>query len=176
MFKINTFNDISINEGTLVICDIDDTLLYYERNLSYFYKKIKATFPELTEDEVLCCATTMYGTYIRNRKPSHTDYDGFINLMKRVIQTDSKLIFLTSRNECSINQTKQEFKDIEISYQYYNVYYTNNQKTKGEYLRDNIDMDGINDIVMIDDLNMNLKSVKQYFPNAKCYLFKRSIE
>jgi hypothetical protein len=42
MTIIHTFDDVSLtNEGTLIVCDIDDTLLRYERNLNYFYQKLK---------------------------------------------------------------------------------------------------------------------------------------
>lgn len=176
--NIHTFDDVSIShEGTLVICDIDDTLLRYERNLNYFYKNLKHSFPELTEDEVSHHATLLYATYVKNRKPTPTDYDGFIRLMKKILDTKSKLIFLTSRNECSIEYTKQEFKNIGICYSYFNVYYTNNTISKGEFIRDKIDLDGVDKLIFIDDQINNLKSIKQYYPECQCYkfLFKRDL-
>ncbi len=172
MSTIHTFDDVPLTkEGTLIICDIDDTLLRYERNLNYFYKNLKHSFPELTETELTTHASNIYATYVKNRKPSPTDYDGFIRLMKRVLETKSKLIFLTSRNECSKEYTQQEFTHIGICYTYFNVYYTNNEMTKGHFVRDKLDMDGITDLIVIDDQTTNLKSIKQHFPIAECYRF-----
>jgi hypothetical protein len=172
MTIIHTFDDVQIKgEGTLIICDIDDTLFRYERNLNYFYKNLKHSFPELIEDELTQHATLIYATYVKNRKPMPTDYDGFIRLMKKTLETNSKLIFLTSRNECSIDYTKQEFKQIGIAYTYFNVYYTNNQCTKGEFIRNKIDMDGVEKLIMIDDQVSNLKSIKQFYPNCDTYHF-----
>jgi hypothetical protein len=169
---IHTFDDVLLTkEGTLIICDIDDTLFRYERNLNYFYKNLKHSFPELTEDELTSHASNIYATYVKNRKPSPTDYDGFIRLMKKVLETKSKLIFLTSRNECSKEYTQREFKHIGICYTYFNVYYTNNEITKGQFIRDKLDMDGITDLIVIDDQMNNIKSMKQHFPIAQCYRF-----
>lgn len=173
---IHSFDEVNLEkEGTLIICDIDDTLFRYERNLHYFYKNLKHSFPELIEDELTQHASLLYATYVKNRKPMPTDYDGFIRLMKKTLDTKSKLIFITARNECSIEHTKQEFKQIGIAYSYFNVYYTNNEQSKGEFIRDKIDMDGVDKLIVIDDQVSNLKSVKQYYPMCECYhfLFRR---
>lgn len=169
---IHTFDDVQIkHNGTLIICDIDDTLFRYERNLNYFYKNLKHSFPELTEDEITQHSSLIYSSYVKNRKPTPTDYDGFIRLMKKTLETNSKLIFLTSRNDCSTEHTKREFNQIGICYTYFNVYYTNNSITKGEFIRDKIDMDGVEHLIAIDDQINNLKSIKQYYPNSECYKF-----
>jgi hypothetical protein len=172
MKTIHTFDDVSIeHNGTLIVCDVDDTLFRYERNLHYFYKNLKHSFPELTEVELTKHSSDIYATYVKNRKPSPTDYDGFIRMMYKVLETKGKLIFVTSRNECSTEYTKLEFKSIGICYSYFNVYYTNNTITKGEFIRDKLDMDGVEHLIMIDDQTSNLKSVKQHYPNAECYRF-----
>jgi hypothetical protein len=168
---IHTFDDVSItNEGTLIVCDIDDTLLKYEKNLGYFYKILKHSFPEINDIETH--ASNLYASYVKDRKPSATDYDGFIRLMKKVLETKSKLIFITSRNECSKGYTEKEFSHIGICYSYFNVYYTNNEVSKGFFMEDKLDMDGIKDLIVIDDQISNLKSIKQRFPMAQCYHFK----
>lgn len=169
---IHTFDDVLLqHDGTLIICDIDDTLLRYERNLNYFYKNLKHSFPELTENELTTHASNIYATYVKNRKPSATDYDGFIRLMKKVLETNSKLIFITSRNECSKQYTEQEFSHIGICYTYFNVYYTNNDTTKGQFIKEKIDMDGVEHLIVIDDQITNIKSIKNSFPIAECYRF-----
>jgi hypothetical protein len=169
---IHTFDDVSLTqEGTLIICDIDDTLLRYERNLGYFYHNLKHSFPELNEDELQHHASNIYATYVKKRKPSATDYDGFIRLMKKVLETNSKLIFITSRNECSKEYTEKEFSSIGVCYSYFNVYYTNNEISKGLFIEEKLDMDGIKDLIVIDDQISNLKSIKQKFPIAQCYRF-----
>ncbi len=169
---IHSFDDVSVNNtGTLIICDIDDTLLRYERNLHYFYTHLKHSFPEFTDYELKQLSSSLYATYIRTRKPSATDYDGFIRMMKKVMETNSKLIFLTARNECSDKYTQQEFKDIGICYEYFNVFYTNNEKSKADYIRDNIDLDGVSDIIFIDDQLTNLNTMKTKYPSSECYRF-----
>jgi hypothetical protein len=169
---IHTFDDVLLTrEGTLIVCDIDDTLLRYERNLNYFYKNLKQSFPELTENEIISHSSNIYATYVKNRKPSATDYDGFIRLMKKVMDTKGKLIFVTSRDECSKEYTEKEFAHIGICYSYFNVYYTNNEINKGQFIKNKLDMDGIEHLIVIDDQISNLKSIKQNFPIAECYRF-----
>lgn len=170
---IHTFDDVCINtNGTLIICDIDDTLFRYERNLNYFYNNLKHAFPELTEEELQHHSALVYATYVKNRKPTATDHEGFIRLMKRVMETKGKLIFLTSRNDCSIDYTNMEFKSIGLSYSFFNVFYTNNAISKGDYIVNHIDMDGVEKLIVIDDQVDNLKSIHKSYPHCECYRFE----
>ena len=172
-YNIKSFNNVIVNKKkTLVICDIDDTILRYEKNINYFYDVIHKWCPEFSNDECVSYANMLYSTYTKKSKPYHTDYNGFISLMYKLIDKDSKLIFLTARNNEAIDITIKEFTDIRVNYNYFEVYYTNNEMSKGGYCKKYIDLTNINELIMIDDREENLLYMKKYFPLCKCYKYK----
>lgn len=173
---INTFNDIEITKDkSLVICDIDDTLLYYP-TLDYMplcIDMIKELYPYLTENDAkykkeLEGLINMY-KYINS--PKHTDFDGFMNMSEKIKNTNGELIFLTARNETSTKLTIKQFNDIGLNYDNYKVHYTNNKISKGEYIKNNIDITQYNDVIFIDDYYSYIESVINEFNFIKCYKF-----
>jgi hypothetical protein len=170
---ILTFNDIEINlHNTLIICDIDDTILYYEKNLDHFIDIVKKDFSHFNQKEILQEAISYYNFYRNFNKPLHTDFNGFSNLLYKIKNFNSKLIFLTARTSNSIITTSNDFKSIGINYNDFNIYYTNNKISKGDYIKNFIDINKYNQIIFIDDNNEYINSVHDLFPNIICYLFR----
>jgi hypothetical protein len=169
---INTFNNIEIKcVKTLIICDIDNTILCYEKNIEDFIKIIKKDFPEFTENEIIEDAVYMYNIYRCINKPLHTDFDGFINIKNRLNELDGNLIFLTARNSSSLSFTKKDFNNIGLNYDEYEIHYTDNKISKGQYIEKYINIKDYNEVIFIDDYESYIKSVSDIFPQIKCYLF-----
>jgi hypothetical protein len=169
---INSFESIEIKPNTLVICDIDETIIHFEKNVYYFYNKLKEDFYEdFSTKELIDITTIMYETHKLHNKPIHTDLKGFNQLLKKLEDNSGNLIFLTARNIKSDYITKNDLLNICINSYQYPIHYTNNNISKGEYISYFIDLDGVDEIIFIDDMDENLESFNYFFPKSKYYKF-----
>jgi len=175
MYKtINSFNQIDLNTKTLVICDIDNTLLYQksERTLKEIYEIFQKDFDDLPKEEFEKEVKEMYQISKSMAKPKCSDFDGFNNLVKKVNELDGKIIFLTARNSTSSAWTKRQFEIIGINYDNFNVHYTNNSITKGNYIKNNIDTNEYENTIFIDDYESYISTVNEHDKNIICYKFE----
>jgi hypothetical protein len=174
---INTFNDVKLlNQNTLVICDIDETLFYWKKRPQDFHQIIIEDFPDYTQKQVEEEAIDWLNMYRRMTQPSMTDSDGFNNLRKKIESLpNSKIIFLTARNNCQSDDnkyTRKHFESNKLNYDDFAIHYTDNKISKGEYIKNNIKLDGYRDIIFIDDYVSYIKTVNDALPNIICYKFE----
>ena len=158
--KIDSFDQIQINPNTLIICDIDETLLY-------FPEPITNSFKDSLESRDIEYWNKIF------IKPLHTDIEGFGRLLLRLAMYNGGLCFLTARpghNE-NIEFTRDNFASLKLSYEAFKVYYSW-LVPKGEFIKQQINLTGYKDIIFIDDMDYNLKNVNFYFgEQIKCYKF-----
>jgi hypothetical protein len=188
--KIRSFNDIKINDDLrpLVICDIDETLLYFDRSYDKYYQMMKYDHPNLPDDEIKDLAQGMYNMSVIILKAQHTDKNGFINMYNNVKKLNGKIIFLTARNSSSDKTTKKHLKDVGINDLFCSeteseteieIHYTNNAVTKGEYIKNNImsniEENNFTQIIFIDDYKSYIQTILEHFSQGEidCYLFER---
>lgn len=180
---INNFNQIELsNKKTLIICDIDETLFYWNKKTKDFYHMLKNDYNmtnnkfNLTDDEIEKEAFEFLNTYKCSFPPTITDPEGFKNLLNNINSSfGSKIIFLTARTSSPSTNNKFTRKHFEINgleYDNFDIHYTNNLISKGEYIKEYIDLKDWDEIIFIDDYEEYIKSVKDIFPNIKCYKFK----
>jgi hypothetical protein len=166
---ISLFDSIVFKQDRpFVICDIDETLLYLDSNVGYnvhfplFYNK---------HSSLLNGSNYTVGPLVRSIFP--TDISGFQRLEHRISSLGGKLIFLTARSSNGYKYVVEDFLKIGLDASNYEIHYTGNVITKGQYIRDRIDVSGYNDLYFIDDLQDNIVSVCHCFPQAHLYLFRR---
>lgn len=172
MTTVKSFKDIPVERNTLVLCDIDDTVIvfeklgkkwwrerfddYYERNGDYEFSE-KAVLKEWIHQ-------------IHKEKPVHVDKEGFDDFVERINSTGSTLVFVTARTADLYCLTLHHLKQVGITPKT-DVHYTNDT-TKGEYIANVIDFDDFDHIVFIDDMEHNVNSVKRVFrEKVATYLF-----
>lgn len=109
--------------------------------------------------------------HFKSNKPTHTDYEGFLQLSKRISELNGKLIFLTARNKEDHAYTRDNFTSIGLNYDDYEVHYTNNKISKGEYIYKYIQTHNHDSIIFIDDRIDYINSVLDYTPYVDCYMF-----
>jgi uncharacterized HAD superfamily protein len=153
-----------IKENTLVICDIDDTFLRYEKGFGYFYDKVKHN----PKREAIKQTTNMYREYKQKNYPKLTDYSGFM-LMMHILKDKGELVFLTARKSDEETNTRKEFSHLGINYDYFKVFYTGDRITKGSFIKKNFKIKGKN-VIFIDDYIGNIESVSK-IPSIKCFKF-----
>jgi hypothetical protein len=172
---ISTFNDISIvKNNTLVICDIDETIMHYPDCINKCKEIIKDLYID-SEEEYNKELQSLMNMYKHIHSPSHTDYVGFINLQNKINETNSKLIYLTARNKVNHDLTKKQLNVIGINCCDDDVHYTDNVISKGEYIKKNIQIDLWDDIIFIDDYPSYIQTVNEALPNVRCYQFSAKV-
>ena len=156
---IKTFNDIEItNKKTLIICDIDNTILYHDVEIGKFINILKKD--GFYGNELISLAHEMMNMHCIIFPPSHTDSEGFRGLKSKL---NGKIIFLTARSKISENFTKKQFQQVGLKYEDYDIHYTDNKISKGEFIKLNIDTSIWEEIIFIDDY---------IIPESKCYKFE----
>lgn len=175
--QINSFEQIFIDGKSkpLVICDIDETILTFDNGIEFcnnLVNELDIDFNSVDKIKEFDHAFSMYKS-IRN--PIHTDSKGFDQMYKTVLEQNGKIIFLTARNEKSEKKTRKDLESVGLKYNCFEVHYTNNAVTKGDYIKQNISLDGFDQIIFIDDYLSYIDSVKLACPQIQCYLFKKLI-
>ena len=156
-----------IKENTLVICDIDDTFLRYEKGFRYFYDKVKNVKNKPKIDAIKQTGK-MYREYKEKNYPKLTDYSGFM-LMMHILKDKGELVFLTARKSEEETNTRKEFSYLGINYDYFKVFYTGDRITMGSFIKKNFKIKGKN-VIFIDDYIGNIESVSK-IPSIKCFKF-----
>jgi hypothetical protein len=202
VIPITTFKSVSITkQKPLVLCDIDDTVIGYDKDIDHFYDNLKMYIEKkkssksgpshifsnilnnnnnnnnalfsMTDEEMRTTAYNMFDDYRRSHKPKHCDYSGFVDLLKRVHELGGELQFLTARHKHSTPYTRLQFDLIGLKYDDYRVHYTGNMISKGDYITRYFNLNHFGEVVFIDDLDSYIKSVVILCPSIQCYKFVR---
>jgi hypothetical protein len=160
---IKSLKEIPISRNTLILCDIDDTIIafdklgkkwwrerfddYFERNGDYEFSK-QAVLKEWIHQ-------------IHKQKPVHVDEEGFTDFMERINLSDSTLVFITARHPDLFGLTSYHLKQLGIN-STIDVHYTD-ETPKGDYIANVIDFEDFEHVIFIDDMEHNIQSVKRVF-------------
>ena len=164
---INNFKNIIIKDNTLVLCDIDETLVRIKNIDKKWWIKTKNFFSGFMEKEkeIEFASFSYWLKYVSSHKAEFTDKEGFLYLLNQIKETNnSKIIFITSRPKNCIPITKKHFYDLNLDYNLYEIHHLN-FKPKGEFVYNNIDISNFENILFFDDHESNLENVFKYFGN-----------
>jgi hypothetical protein len=171
--EINTFFNVEIKEKSLIMIDIDDTILKYDQLDKTWWKNTFEYYYSITNnyDESDKKTLDEWRTMIYEKEPIHVDKSGMFDLFKRAEQLNCKIIFLTARCETLKSITVHHLNKLGIFID--EIYFTPNiekgiilKKLKNEEYADYIYT------VAIDDLDSNLKSIQDNFENETTTLYK----
>lgn len=170
--KIGNFDDIKlIDENTLYVFDIDETLMVYDGIDRKWWKK---KMVENHENEHLVIDEWL--KQIENHEPKHTHASSFNTFLENV--NKSNIVCLTARKESLRNITEQHLAKIGVKN--IPVYYSYGS-CKGKVLKEIIipNYPTINNIVFVDDNKNNISSVNKEFYNenikVQCYYFVHNL-
>ncbi len=171
--QISSFRDVQIiKNNTLVLCDIDDTVLHYPGWKSRCLDIIKdLQLFQLSKEELKKDLNDFCNMYKHMHKPEHTDYDGFSAMLQNIQSHQGKLLFITARCKVSHETTKKHLMQAGVYCDDQDIHYTDNIISKGEYIQKNIDISQFDDVIFIDDYVSYIKSVVDIFPQITCYQF-----
>jgi hypothetical protein len=173
---INSFKSIQFDDTKkpLIICDIDHTFLRCLHDFNHFYilisggKTYNPNCKFLHQDAVDLMNLAYNQGFVRQ-----TDPDGFAAMVKRVEMLGGKFVFLTARGIGHHQKTLGDLRKAGLEApENYEIHYTNNDISKGEYLKRLGIISKFQHASFIDDNPLFLASVYRIFPQVNCYLFK----
>lgn len=176
---IHTFDMIRIIPHTLVLCDIDNTILYtnedqenselvYNRLISHYLPLVRFDMKKATK-----CANREYSA----RYPMlPTDPNGFERMIRKIRETEGcDFLFLTARKPDTWQHTEKHLREIGLMTEEYIVHFSDTVP-KGEYANRYINMNSYRRVVFIDDLRENLENMRMYSGHANMELYRFEVQ
>jgi len=162
--KIRNYDEINVLPHSLVIMDLDETLIQFEGMYDSWWKD---NLKYANETEVY----RKWLQLISFTMPSMLDQYEFDNLVKRIERSNSRLVLLTARSAKLCEITLQQLVYCNIILPLDDIYFSDKKgKTahsiKRKYTYSNV--------IFIDDKKANIRDVKIWIPDAICYHIKHS--
>lgn len=175
---ISSFTHVPIDCSTLVICDIDDTVLHFPAKTADCLAAANGS--SFTPKERADNIRQLMHMYCAIKDPEHTDFAGFGDLLRRLEETGGHLVFLTARSKSDEEFTRRHLLSVGIDAGKFQILFTANAISKGEFIRTRFDPFGLalnqwKSAVFIDDRPENIESVQRMCPGIKCYQFRVQI-
>ena len=159
---IYNYDTIIVKHNTLVILDIDETIIFFDEINLDWWNKMKNTY----NDDY---AYNSWVDIITHHKPKLLDKIEFFKLMDRIKQSNSKLILLTARNKKVANLTYQQLIHCEIPIDKQDIYFS---EQKGLTTHELMQKYNYDNVIFVDDKIENINDVKEWNPEVKCYHMK----
>jgi len=186
MYTVQRFNEVVpyIKKNTIVVCDLDYTLVHYGKPFLEFLNEARTLMPSNQLEDYEPIAFDLYHVHRSRNPPIHTDPAGFIHLLMEVLTQGGKLIFVTCRSPEYEAFTRQEFKTLNLDYDFFEVHYIGPQ-SKGDFCKRYYDRslgkeyfdrysnrDKRYEMILIDDYKKNHRSFHALIPGSKSFLFR----
>jgi hypothetical protein len=147
--KLDSFRDVAIPPNSLVVLDIDDTVIKFEEMGRQWWAKKEE---EVGRDETM-------RIWIENAhifKPVLTEPVEIPAFLNRVCEADAHLVFLTARSAELRELTEFHLSSCGITVDSQHVYFS---RQKGECLKSIVLSGGFKQVVFIDDMEHNVQAV-----------------
>ncbi len=126
MIHINKYSDIKIIENSLIVFDIDDTIIkfdlidkeWWKNKFNYYFNLCK------NNEEADNLVLKDWKSYINNNNPKLINKNDLFNFINKSIKKNCTIIFLTARDITLKNITEKHFDTCELSYYKNNIYYS----------------------------------------------------
>jgi len=170
---IDSFKTVVFHNSNkpLVICDIDHTFIRSEFDYSFYNDILKKSIsnPAELNESILY----MIEKSIKIGLVKQTDKEGFSLMLQKIQKLGGKLIFLTARSQLYQQKTIEDLKRAGLEEpEKYEIHYTGNEISKGEYIKKHNLLEGYEYHIFIDDIIYFLESALKFYPDMNCYLFK----
>lgn len=147
--KLNSFNHVIIPRNSLVVLDIDDTVIKFEEMGRSWWAEKES---QVGHDETL--RIWIENAHVFN--PVLTEPDAFPSFLQRIFDANAYLVFLTARCATLKELTMTHLTKCGINVAAHNVYFSRN---KGECLKSIVQTGGFCQVIFIDDMEYNIESV-----------------
>ncbi len=164
IININSFNQVKTEPNSLIVFDIDETIMSFEDINEGWWKRTFDKFYTHTQDYDLAdeLSLNQWVTYILNSKPKLLDEVNFINLVKFAKESGCSIIMLTARRKFLFDITLSHLTHCNIDIDSDSIYFNKNKGTELLNIVTN-KYQNISNIIFIDDIESNLMDVAETF-------------
>lgn len=202
---IRTFSEIKMKPNTIILCDIDDTLLHHPAFNHTWINIIHSLFYEhhfSKNTQIL--GRTSCSTFDDSKENRSTSFLSRIDAIKIKAETDAKqfcdevlrnmpirhtdrngffdmvskstaFAFITARQLSSKDFTYANLRSIDVEPEQYKVHFSGHSP-KGEYIRSHFDLSKYEHVVFIDDQPHNLTNVYDVITHRGLELYQFKYE
>ncbi len=161
---INSFDQIEIIPESLVVFDIDDTLIKFDGiDIKWWKNKVKK-YMVITRDEQLAesMANLDLIKIMNTCDPELVD-NQVHDFITRLIESNCEIILLTARDTSIRELTIRHLQSVNLNFD--QIYFNQN---KGDELKKIVNerYPNISNIIMIDDIISNLEDIKEKFSDT----------
>jgi hypothetical protein len=161
--QITSFYQIPVTRKSLVVLDIDDTIMGFSKITKLWWRETFDKHFALTNDKNLANDLTIceWREYVGVNKPYLLDEIKLKNFFGEIRQNSCELILLTARDPVMTEITNSHLAQCEIQISSDRVIHNAN---KGDALADIVkSYPGFSNIIFVDDFEKNLINVKTRF-------------
>ena len=172
MIPISDYNEIRIIPHSLVVLDIDDTIIKFpELGKSWWKNKFEQNF-EIYQDYDKADYETLeeWIKHVHVMKPLMINRESFNNLIKKIIENKCELVLLTARQIRIKDLTELHLKHCEVIIDSSNIYYS---ESKGDEINNILKnrFSHIKNIIFVDDMYKNLVDAYNKIDHSKYNLY-----
>jgi hypothetical protein len=164
MNQINDYSQIRIIKDSLIVFDIDDTVIKFPELGKTWWKNKFDNYYKLYNDYDKADILTLE-EWVQNvtiMEPTMINKESFIDFFDKALENNCKIIFLTARNEKLKDLTYQHLIHCDFipsNIITNNVYFSEDKGTKLKNILNLPEYFGIKNVIFIDDIQDNLKDV-----------------
>lgn len=170
IIPINSFNQVQLVPNSLIVFDIDETVISFEDIDEGWWKRTFTKYYGLTNDYDSADELSLkeWVNHITNSKPQLLDEVNFINLITQAKEINCEIIMLTARRKFLFDITIAHITHCKIDIDSDSIYFNEN---KGKELYDIVmgKYPNHENIIFIDDVESNLQDVANTFSNLDQY-------
>ena len=172
MSVISNFEEINLKPYSLVVLDIDDTLIYFEKINFEWWKEKFEFYYNLYKDFDLAekQSYVVWLEEISKIRPKLTD-EKIFSFFENCEKNNCKVILLTARKEIVKDITIKQLHECGLIFNKDDVYFDEN---KGDRIKTliKITYNNFDNIIFVDDLESNLTDVKNSILDKNLTLYK----
>ncbi len=164
---LHSFRDVPVPANSLVVLDIDDTVMKFEAMGRGWWAKKEA---EVGRDETM--RQWIENAYIQT--PVLTEPEEFPAFLKRVFDAPAHLVFLTARSASLRELTEFHLTHCGIEVESHNVYFA---REKGACLQSIVLSGCFKNVIFIDDMEHNVENVLNtvsHVCDVRAYNYKKN--
>jgi len=177
MIIINEYLQIKIIIDSLIVFDIDDTIMHFEGIDNKWWDNRYNKYLEKYDNDhkkAKSMAIKDWVNHVTENNPKLINEENFREFIDRAYENNCKIIFLTARDHSLREITENHFQICNLNDFIEDIYFSEN---KGLTLKEiiNTQFNDVKNIIFIDDLERNLNSVKKEISEShelQLYLFQ----
>lgn len=179
MITVFEYSEIKIIEKSLIVFDIDDTIMHFEGiDNKWWDKRYQEYLAKHDNDhkKAKSLAIKDWVHHVTENNPKLINEDNLREFINMANEKDCKIIFLTARDHSLRDITENHFQICDLNEFIEDIYFSEN---KGLTLKEiiNNQFNNIKNIIFVDDLERNLLSVEKEIADLhdlQLYLFKHN--